>query len=66
MPVHTVPDAGYDPKHIEETKKILSDSNRHIPLSDSALDLYNKVFALHAHWVNPGSLWAGAHAEKGK
>ncbi|KAG0164641.1 Hydroxyacylglutathione hydrolase [Apophysomyces sp. BC1034] len=66
VPGHTIPEGGHDPKHIEETKKVLLDFNHHIPLSDSVLDLYNKVLALHPHRVNPGSLWAGSNAEKGK
>ncbi|KAK9717019.1 hypothetical protein K7432_006491 [Basidiobolus ranarum] len=64
IPGHTIPDGGYDPKHIEETKKLLLDFNRFIPQSDSALDLYNKVSALHPHRVNPGSLWGGCNAVK--
>ncbi len=53
------------PRHIEETRGYIRDFNAAIPSTSTALELYEKVLALHPDRVNPGSLWATAKIVKG-
>ena len=62
---HGVLDPDSSPRHIEETRAYLHDFNATLPTASTAVDLYEKVLALHPNRVNPGSLWATAKALKG-
>jgi glyoxylase-like metal-dependent hydrolase (beta-lactamase superfamily II) len=61
---HGVVDPDSSPRHIEETRSYIRDLNTIVPTASTALDLYQKMLALHPNRVNPGSLWATAKAAK--
>jgi glyoxylase-like metal-dependent hydrolase (beta-lactamase superfamily II) len=52
------------PRHIDETRTYLHDFNAAAGNTSTALQLYQRVLALHPQRVNPGSLWAAAKAIK--
>jgi hypothetical protein len=52
------------PRHIEETRKYIRDSNTIVPTTSTALELYHKMLASHPNRINPGWLWATAKAVK--
>jgi glyoxylase-like metal-dependent hydrolase (beta-lactamase superfamily II) len=62
---HGVLDPDSSPRHIEATRNYIHDFNATVSGTSTALDLYEKVLALHPNRVNPGSLWAAAKAAKG-
>jgi glyoxylase-like metal-dependent hydrolase (beta-lactamase superfamily II) len=62
---HGVLDPDSSPRHIEATRNYIHDFNATVSGTSTALDLYEKVLALHPNRVNPGSLWASAKAAKG-
>jgi glyoxylase-like metal-dependent hydrolase (beta-lactamase superfamily II) len=53
------------PDHIEETRGYIRDFNQVAASTSTAMDLYEKMLALHPNRVNPGSLWATAKALRG-
>jgi len=57
---HGVLDPDSSPRHIEETRAYIRDFDRVVSSTSTAMDLYEKVLALHPNRVNPGSLWATA------
>jgi glyoxylase-like metal-dependent hydrolase (beta-lactamase superfamily II) len=52
------------PKTIEATANYLLNFNRLVDESATAVELYNKMFALYPDFVNPGSLWGAAKSAK--
>ena len=62
---HGVPDPDSSPHHIEETRGYIRDFNQVAASTSTAMDLYEKMLALHPNRVNPGSLWATAKALRG-
>jgi glyoxylase-like metal-dependent hydrolase (beta-lactamase superfamily II) len=62
---HGVLDPDSSPHHIEETRGYIRDFNQVAASSSTAMDLYEKMLALHPNRVNPGSLWATAKALRG-
>jgi glyoxylase-like metal-dependent hydrolase (beta-lactamase superfamily II) len=62
---HGVLDPDSCPSHIQGTRTYLNDFNATLPTASTALDLYQKMLALHPNRVNPGSLWATARVLKG-
>jgi hypothetical protein len=62
---HGVLDPDSSPRHIEETRAYLRDFNQVVAKTSTAVNLYEKMLALHPNRVNPGSLWATAKALKG-
>jgi glyoxylase-like metal-dependent hydrolase (beta-lactamase superfamily II) len=62
---HGVLDPDSSPLRIEETRGYIRDFNASVASTSTALDLYEKMLALHPNRVNPGSLWAAAKAAKG-
>jgi glyoxylase-like metal-dependent hydrolase (beta-lactamase superfamily II) len=61
---HGVLDPDSSPRHIEATRRYILDLNTIVESTSTALDLYERMLALHSDWVNPGSLWATAKAAK--
>jgi glyoxylase-like metal-dependent hydrolase (beta-lactamase superfamily II) len=61
---HGVLDPDSSPRHIEETRRYILDLNGIVASTSTALDLYEKMLALHSDRVNPGSLWATAKTAK--
>jgi glyoxylase-like metal-dependent hydrolase (beta-lactamase superfamily II) len=61
---HGVLDPDSSPRHIEETRRYIRDFNATVAGASTALDLYEKMLALHPNRVNPGSLWATARVVK--
>jgi glyoxylase-like metal-dependent hydrolase (beta-lactamase superfamily II) len=61
---HGVLDPDSSPRHIEETRRYILDFNAVAAVTSTALDLYERMLALHSNRVNPGSLWATAKAVK--
>ena len=61
---HGVLDPDSSPRHIEETRRYIRDLNSIAANTSTALDVYEKMLALHPNRVNPGSLWATAKALK--
>ena len=61
---HGVLDPDSSPRHIEETRRYILDLNGIVANTSTALDLYERMLALHADRVNPGSLWATAKTAK--
>jgi glyoxylase-like metal-dependent hydrolase (beta-lactamase superfamily II) len=61
---HGIVDPDSSPRHIEETRQYIRDLNTIVPTTSTALELYEKMLALHPNRVNPGSLWATAKAVK--
>ena len=62
---HGVLDPDSSPRHIEETRAYLRDFNQVVAKTSTAVNLYEKMLALHPNRVNPGSLWATAKVLKG-
>jgi glyoxylase-like metal-dependent hydrolase (beta-lactamase superfamily II) len=61
---HGVLDPDSSPRHIEETRSYILDLNAIVASTSTALDLYERMLALHSNRVNPGSLWATAKTVK--
>jgi len=61
---HGVLDPDNSPRHIGDTRAYLNDFNATAAATSAALELYEKMLALHPNRVNPGSLWAAAAAAK--
>ena len=61
---HGVLDPDSSPRHIEATRRYILDLNAIVASTSTALDLYEKMLALHSDRVNPGSLWATAKTAK--
>lgn len=61
---HGVLDPDNSPRHIEATRRYILDLNAIVARTSTALDLYEKMLALHSDRVNPGSLWATAKTAK--
>jgi glyoxylase-like metal-dependent hydrolase (beta-lactamase superfamily II) len=61
---HGVLDPDSSPRHIEATRRYILDLNAIMASTSTALDLYEKMLALHSDRVNPGSLWATAKTAK--
>jgi glyoxylase-like metal-dependent hydrolase (beta-lactamase superfamily II) len=61
---HGVLDPDSSPRHIEETRRYLRDFIASQASTSTALELFEKMLALHPSRVNPGSLWAVAKAFK--
>lgn len=61
---HGVLDPDSSPRHIEATRRYILDLNAIVTSTSTALDLYEKMLALHSDRVNPGSLWATAKTAK--
>ena len=52
------------PRHIDLTRRYLHDFDACVAATSTAMELYERVLALHPDRVNPGSLWAAANALK--
>ena len=61
---HGVVDPDSSPRHIQETRRYILDLNAILVSTTSALDVYERMLALHPNRVNPGSLWATAKTAK--
>ena len=61
---HGVLDPDSSPRHIEATRRYILDLNAMVASTSTALDLYERMLALHSDRVNPGSLWATAKTAK--
>jgi glyoxylase-like metal-dependent hydrolase (beta-lactamase superfamily II) len=61
---HSGLDPDSSPRHIDETRRYIHDFNAGVAATSTALELYERVLALHPNRVNPGSLWAAAKAAK--
>jgi glyoxylase-like metal-dependent hydrolase (beta-lactamase superfamily II) len=62
---HGVLDPDSSPRHIEETRRYIHDFNAIDASTSTAVELYERMLALHPNRVNPGSLWATVKAVKG-
>jgi len=62
---HKRADHNDDPRIIEETRQYIRDFDRLVETTQTAAELYRQMLSVHAHRVNPGMLWASAHAIKG-
>ena len=58
-------DRDNSPHHIEEMRGYIRDFNQVAASTSTAMELYEKMLALHPNRVNPGSLWATAKALRG-
>ena len=61
---HGVLDPDSSPRHVEETRRYILDLNAIVASTSTALDVYERMLALHPDRVNPGSLWATAKTAK--
>ena len=61
---HKVPDGDNDPRHIEETRKYIQDFMRLNDATNTARELYDEMLEQYPDRLNPGALWASAHAAK--
>jgi glyoxylase-like metal-dependent hydrolase (beta-lactamase superfamily II) len=61
---HGVLDPDSSPRHIEETRRYLSDFVASRASTSTAIELYEAMLSLYPDRVNPGSLWAAANASK--
>jgi len=61
---HKVPDGDDDPRHIEETRRYIQDFIRLNELTGTARELYDQMLERYPDRLNPGALWASAHAAK--
>ncbi|MDL2400295.1 MBL fold metallo-hydrolase [Rhizobium mayense] len=61
---HGVLDPDSSPRHIAETRQYLQDFAATIPVTNTAIEFYEKMLSLYPSRVNPGSLWAAAKAMK--
>ncbi len=62
---HKRPERDDDPRIIEETRQYIRDFDRIAETAETALELYERMLALHAHRLNAGILWWSARALKG-
>ena len=62
---HKRPERDDDPRIIEETRQYILDFDRIAETAETALQLYERMLARHAHRVNPGMLWWSARVLKG-
>ena len=62
---HGVLDPDSSPGHIQQTRAYNRDFNLAVGNTSTAIDLYERMLALHPNRVNPGSLWATAKALRG-
>jgi glyoxylase-like metal-dependent hydrolase (beta-lactamase superfamily II) len=53
------------PTILDETRQYIEDFDRIAASTSTALELYNKMLALHQNRINPGVLWSSARAMKG-
>jgi glyoxylase-like metal-dependent hydrolase (beta-lactamase superfamily II) len=61
---HKVPAADDSPRHIEATRTYIRDFDRINHETHSATELYDRMLDRYPDRINPGSLWAAAHAAK--
>ena len=61
---HKVPDGDDDPRHIEETRKYIRDFIGLNEVTRTARELYDRMLEHYPDRLNPGALWASAHAAK--
>jgi glyoxylase-like metal-dependent hydrolase (beta-lactamase superfamily II) len=62
---HKRPDAGDDPRIIEETRQYIREFDRLVETTTTAQELYDKMLELYPHRINPGwALWSSARAMK--
>jgi glyoxylase-like metal-dependent hydrolase (beta-lactamase superfamily II) len=61
---HGVLDPDSSTRHIEETRRYLSDFVASRASTSTAIELYEEMLLLYPDRVNPGSLWAAANASK--
>jgi glyoxylase-like metal-dependent hydrolase (beta-lactamase superfamily II) len=54
------------PRHIGETRRYIQDFMRLDAETTTARELYDRMLALHADRINPGSLWGSANAAKAR
>ncbi|MGY4349043.1 glyoxylase-like metal-dependent hydrolase (beta-lactamase superfamily II) [Bradyrhizobium sp. GM7.3] len=52
------------PSHIDATRQYICNFDELNNESETALQLYDRMLALYPDRINPGSLWASAHAAK--
>jgi glyoxylase-like metal-dependent hydrolase (beta-lactamase superfamily II) len=57
-------DPDNSPSHIDATRQYIRDFDELNNESESARQLYDRMLALYPDRINPGSLWASAHAAK--
>jgi glyoxylase-like metal-dependent hydrolase (beta-lactamase superfamily II) len=62
---HKRPERDDDPRIIEETRQYIRDFDRIAETAETALELYERMLALHGHRLNAGVLWWSARALKG-
>jgi glyoxylase-like metal-dependent hydrolase (beta-lactamase superfamily II) len=63
---HKVPVHDDDPRNIAETRKYLRDFVRLDQVTDTPRELFDAMIKLYPEHANPGSLWGGATAAKGR
>jgi len=63
---HKKPENDDDPRNIADTRQYLFDFNRLDAATTSARELYEAMLELYPDRANPGSLWSGANAAKGR
>lgn len=62
---HKRPENDDSPRHVEETRRYIRDFDRVVETTKTAQDLYDRMFELYPHRVNPGwALWSSARAVK--
>lgn len=61
---HKAPDGDNDPRHIEETRRYIQDFIRLNEVTSTARELYDGMLEQYPERLNPGALWASAHAAK--
>jgi glyoxylase-like metal-dependent hydrolase (beta-lactamase superfamily II) len=61
---HGIPDGDNSPRHIEATRQYIRDFSRLSEVTEIPEELYDRMLKLYPDRVNPGSLWAAAHAAK--
>jgi glyoxylase-like metal-dependent hydrolase (beta-lactamase superfamily II) len=57
-------DPDNSPSHIDATRQYIRDFDELNNESETARQLYDRMLALYPDRINPGSLWASAHAAK--
>jgi glyoxylase-like metal-dependent hydrolase (beta-lactamase superfamily II) len=62
---HKRPERDDDPRIIEETRQYIRDFDRIAETAETALELYERMLALHGQRLNSGVLWWSARALKG-
>jgi len=61
---HKVPENTDGPSTIEDTQRYLLDFNRMDAATTSARELYDRMYELYPHRINPGSIWNAANTAK--